>query len=344
MIRIVNWLLTRKCNLKCEYCAIVKNYKNKPPEYPDMKYYHFNEMKTESIIEGLRKFNIHNPDMFHIFYGGEPMLRKDLPAIINYCNTENIHYTIISNNTPEVQPMIMNLIEKTEKVEGFTASIDPVFNESSSDDRVLKSIHGLKNLVLLKNYVEDVVAEITVMKQNVSHLYSLVRQLTDMGINSDITFIDIAKNIFYDFSDISDPNLLVRRSQTLSEQFSFILDKDLDVHMKEILIPETWDILPSDMDCKINENLHNISVDSDGTIRLCLRIRGYDTPHNLTIENLLDDNGKINNLAHMTISKDKKIMCKLCNHTCQIMSRVIDEKNLDPDDLIHIEKRVNYGG
>jgi len=344
MIRIVNWLLTRKCNLKCEYCAIVKNYESKPPEYPDMKYYHFNEMKTENIIEGLRKFKIHNPDMFHIFYGGEPMLRKDLPDIINYCNNEDIHYTIISNNTPEVQPMIMNLIEKTGKVEGFTASIDPVFNESSSDDRVLKSINGLKNLIFLKNVVNDVVAEITVMNNNVDHLYDLVQQLSESGINSDITFVDIAKNPYYDFSNITDRNTLVSKSIKLSEQFERLSNPDLDIHMKEILLPEIWEILPSNMDCKINENLHNVSIDADGTVRLCLRIRGVNTPNKININNLLNKRGEINNFAHTMIKLDKIDYCQLCNHTCHIMSKVIDQQNLDSDDLIHLEKRVNYGG
>ena len=50
-IRIVNWLLTRRCNLNCSYCAITKNYKNKPDEYPDIYYYHKNEMDTETIIK-----------------------------------------------------------------------------------------------------------------------------------------------------------------------------------------------------------------------------------------------------------------------------------------------------
>ena len=90
MIRIANWLLTRRCNLRCEYCAIVQNYENKPEKYPDMRHYYVNEMKTEYVIKGLHKLHIHNPDMFHIFYGGEPLLRKDLYEIINYCNEKKI--------------------------------------------------------------------------------------------------------------------------------------------------------------------------------------------------------------------------------------------------------------
>jgi len=95
-IHIVNWLLTRKCNLSCDYCAIVRNYKNKPKEYPDMDHYIKNEMSTNYIINMLSLFKNHNSDAFHIFYGGEPLLRKDLPEIINFCNNNSIHYTIYS--------------------------------------------------------------------------------------------------------------------------------------------------------------------------------------------------------------------------------------------------------
>jgi len=106
MIRIANWLLTRKCNLKCGYCAIVRDYENMPCMYPNVSYYIKNEMSTNVVLSVLDRLKQHNPNMFHIFYGGEPLLRRDLPTIINYCNDNDIEYTIISNNTKEIQPQI----------------------------------------------------------------------------------------------------------------------------------------------------------------------------------------------------------------------------------------------
>ena len=88
-IQIVNWLLTRRCNLHCDYCRIVKNYKNQPEIYPPMKHYIENEMSTETVIEGLRRLKLHNPECFMILYGGEPLLRPDLHEIINYCNEKS---------------------------------------------------------------------------------------------------------------------------------------------------------------------------------------------------------------------------------------------------------------
>jgi len=346
-IRIVNWLLTRRCNLKCDYCAIVKNYDGKPEEYPDMDHYIKNEMTTEQVLSGLATIKLHNPDAFHIFYGGEPMLRKDLSTIINYCNDEDIHYTIISNNSPEVIPLIKKLVKETNgKIKGFTASVDPViFTESNElddkeKDRVMKSLAGFENLKEMKKYCDDVVAEITVMKHNQQYLSTLVEVLTTVGINSDITFIDIAKTPYYDFSNISDEDLLVENSPELAEQFQSISDGDLDVHMKRTLLPEIWNILPSNMDCGIDKSLHNISIDADGSIRLCLRIRGTLSPSLVpSIDSLFTKDYKVHPVAHSIISSDKKKHCKLCNHTCQLMSKIIDDNNLSPDDLVHLDRR-----
>ena len=110
MIHIVNWILTRRCNLKCEYCRIIRNYENQPKEYPSIGYYVKNEMSTEVIKRSLLKIKKHNKNCFNIFYGGEPALRKDLGEIINFSNENNIHYTVISNNTPAIKKYIDNQI------------------------------------------------------------------------------------------------------------------------------------------------------------------------------------------------------------------------------------------
>ena len=340
-IRIVNWLLTRRCNLKCDYCAIVKNYENMPKEYPPMSHYIKNEMTTSHVIAGLKKFKEHNPDAFHIFYGGEPMLRKDLATIINFCNREDIHYTIISNNTKEIQPMVMKLfMDVKDKVKGFTASVDPVFfDDNESEDSIRKSLEGFGMLAGLKHRIEDVVAEVTVMKHNQQHLFQLTEMMTKYGINSDITFVDIAKSPYYDFSNVSDKSLLVWPSAQLADQFQKINDSDVDVHMKNILLPAIWDMLPSNMDCGIDQNLHNVSVDADGTIRLCLRVRGVHSPKLVNLKNLLDSTGRVSPIAHSAIKTDKEKYCKLCNHTCHLMSKYIDQNDISPDDLVHLDRR-----
>lgn len=341
-VRIVNWLLTRKCNLKCDYCAIVKNYKDMPKEcYPEMKHYYKNQLTSYQVIDILDSIKRHNPDAFHIFYGGEPLLFNGLSHVINYCNDKSIHYTIISNNTPEIQPLIKKLFDETEFIQGFTSSVDPVFvnEESSKLDRVMKSIEGLKRLkeIQKQGKVKDVVAEITVMKHNVNYLYDLVKVLTDEGISSDITFIDIAKNNHYDFSNIKDPNLLVTKEEA-KQVMDRLINSDLDIHMKDVLLPIIYEILPSEMNCELEKGVHNISIDADGTLRLCLRIKGVITP-TIRADDFIDDRGNVTEYTRAAIAEDKKRYCQLCNHTCLLMSKIIDNEESSAADLVHLDRR-----
>lgn len=336
-IQIVNWLLTRKCNLRCSYCGIVRDYKGKPSKYPGMKHYYQNELGTADVIESVRQLKLHNPNVFIIWYGGEPLLRKDLSDIINFCNDNNVNYTIITNNTPELQPKIENLLLNTDKVTGLTSSVDPE-GAITDDDKAKKSLYGLQKLIQYREFISDVVAEITVSRDNVHNLYSMVRVLNDNGISSSVTFIDIAKTPYYDFSNVTDGKLLVHQSSKLADQFGKLLSSGLDVHMGSYLLPKLWDILPSNYDCKLEENLHNVTIDSDGTIRLCLRIKGVEC-QNVNVLNMLQDNGSISPILKSAIRVDKREYCRRCNWTCPMMSAIVSKDSSKSKDLLHSDRR-----
>jgi len=339
-IQIVSWLLTRRCNLKCSYCALVKNYKGKPEEYPDMKYYHQNEMTTEYIIAVLKKLKEHNPNCFSIFYGGEPTLRSDLPEIINFCNKEEIPYTIITNNSDEVQPMIENLIMKTDRIMGLTSSVDPlVIGSDPNSDRYKKCIKGFEKLIELKGLIDDVVAEITVDGPNIPYLYNLVKTISGFGINSDITFLDIAKTPYYDFSNVTDEKDLVHRTLEVEETIQKIIDDDtLDVHMKKTLLPALLQTLPANIDCELEKDVHNMTIDADGSLRLCLRVRGISTPK-LSAYNAFTNVGKLNPIVKEMITKDKASYCRGCQWSCVEMSKILSKGKDTTDELLHSDRR-----
>jgi MoaA/NifB/PqqE/SkfB family radical SAM enzyme len=342
-IQIANWLLTRKCNLHCHYCAIVKNYKTKPPEYPDMKHYHQNEMSTDFILDGLDMLKIHNPNMFHIFYGGEPLLRKDLAEIVNFCNLNNIYYTIITNNSPEVEGALEELLCNVKYIQGLSSSVDPVIMNSESEpveDRIRKSMRGLTQLAKYGDLIKDLVAEITVTNEDIQYLPSLVEELTKNKINSSVTFIDIAKSPYYDFSNITDTNLLVKPNENVRNILNQLKQDNLDVHMSSDLLDKTFDILPSELDCKLERDIHNITIDADGSIRLCLRIRGVATPSTIKLtRKLFTRDFKISPIAKKMIISDKEKYCRGCNHTCMLMSQSVSENKDRVNDLVHLDRR-----
>jgi len=313
-----------------------------PSFYPQMKHYNKCEMTTEVILNALKEFKDHNPNVFHIFYGGEPLLRKDLAQIINFCNENEIYYTIISNNTPEIQPLIKRLFDETDYVEGFTSSVDPVLNdpEHTNEDRIRKSVEGMKRLkeIQVMGDVKDVVAEITVMNENQHLLHELVTELSDYGIYSDITFVDSAKSAYYDFSNITNRKQLVSPTLELASMLNKMKDDSrLLIHMKDVLLPMMFDTLPSNYNCGLEKGIHNVTIDADGTIRLCLRIRGVATPQ-LHVSSLFKDN-EVSDAAYYAICYDKNRLCQLCNHSCLMMSQHIDLNEEGEDDLVHADKR-----
>ena len=321
-IKIVNWLLTRRCNLKCSYCGIINE---KIPErcwedvYFDMKLLH----------------KLYEP--FHILYGGEPLLYKGLDKLILACNYTNIPYTIITNNSEGVQKKLQELLDNVDYIQGLTSSVDPLIFDPTimdTDDRFKKSFAGYERLIALSKTgkIKDLVAEITVCENSIEFLEPLVKNLSDNNISSSITFIDIKKNKYYDFSNVTDESLLVNNTDNIQRILKRILDKGLDVHMGKELIDRIVDILPANYDCKFEECLHNLTVDADGKLRLCLRIGG-ELVKTINVIDLLTNTDK--NLTKFRI--DKKLLCDKCNWTCPLMSELAI-KGMD-DILKHTNKR-----
>lgn len=341
MIHICNWLLTRRCNLSCSYCGIARDKEDNPSCYPNLKYYQQNEMSTNFIISRLKEFKEHNPNCFHIFYGGEPFLRSDLCDIINFCNNEKILYTIISNNTAPIRRHIKNEFMpyiKNSKIQGFTSSVDPVIFDKNniSDDIKKKSEMGIDGLMEINKHCKDLVAEITITNQNKKYLYDTVSFLTDKGINSSITVVDNSKTVYYDFSNIYDDNILINKDKELENTFNQIINNKLNVHMPDVILPQLLNSLPSDFDCGFEKSLHNITIDADGLLRLCLRIRGNT---NISSENLFINHGQINPTVETNISWNKKEYCRKCNWTCVIMSKSLENDLTLNKDLVHSKIR-----
>lgn len=318
MIHIVTWLLTRRCNLNCGYCDISNCRKD--------------ELKTGDVLDILVRLKHHNSDVFIIFMGGEPFLRKDLHEIIKFCNDISIKYTIISNSSPELQKEREKLFNFTE-VSGYTASIDPnILDVKSTSHEYFKSKNGLKVLHEINGIVKDRVAEITISKNNIHNLYNLVKRLTCLDIISDITWLDVSKNKFYDFSKIKSYENLLNIQDVLSEMDKIFDDKYLKIHMKDELLPKIIKGLPSNLDCKIEKNIHNITIDSDGIVRLCLRISGKKIR---PISYYLSKKGELSEILHYELIKNKRMLCRKCNWTCPEMSKLIDEESKNYKNLTH---------
>jgi MoaA/NifB/PqqE/SkfB family radical SAM enzyme len=337
-VKIANLVLTRRCNLKCSYCRISGNvgYQGKPIEYPDLNYYITNEKGEDFWIENINILHKHNPEIFFIIFGGEPFLYSGLEKIINHLNNNDMLYTVISNSTDDLQKIRDKVFNKVGFIRGYTASIDPGFERGLIKDKSIyqKSIFGFNTLKTLmkKKLIKDPVAELTIDSNSISYVKDTIQFLTNYGICSDITVIDVAKTPFYDFSNITDKSNLVYPTQEVKELFDELKNSNLNIHMKDTLLDKIFEILPANNNCDSCCNVrHNITIDSDGKLRLCYRIRGkFVSKYNL--KDYLDSSGNpikgISAKVGNAYAVDKQDLCRGCAWTCTVMSQ-LDQENIN---------------
>jgi hypothetical protein len=159
-------------------------------------------------------------------------------------------------------------------------------------------------------------------------LYNTVKKLSENGIYSSITTLDDAKNKYYDFARVLNPDDMVQKWSGIKEQFDMIkADKTLLVHMPELL-DVIFDMLPSNGRCGLEKKIHNVTIDADGTFRLCLRIRGVISP-GLDIEYVINEDGKIQSDFKRAIEYDMARHCEGCNWTCTQMSLMFSDQIID---------------
>lgn len=320
--------------MNCSYCRISGNieYKNKPKEYPSKSYYYENERSITWWISMCDYLLNHNPNIFFIIYGGEPFIRNDVEILVKFLNFNDANYTIISNAYYGInsKKRMDDFFSSVGKVNGFTTSIDPTFmDDAYLDDEIIKSKNGFQYLKSLidEDLVDDPVAEITCDNESIFQLEDTIRILDSYGITSDVTVLDIAKNDYYDFSDVVDDSRLVEPYSKVRGIFKRLVTSNYKIHMKTTLLPKILNILPSGLDCGLDKStapLHSITIDSDGKIRLCLRIRGIHAPKYEGTD-LIDQYDSIRN----SMARDKCILCEGCNHTCYLMSQLNLESIID---------------
>jgi len=211
-------------------------------------------------------------------------------------------------------------------------------SDYSDLDRLKKSKAGFERLTEWKKKINDVVAEVTVDEEMLDDLIPLVSMLTENGISSSITFVDISKSKYYDFSNITDEKVLVNKSEKVRNILKELENDKYDVHMAKELLPRIYDILPSNLDCGLDKNVHNLTIDADGSVRLCLRVRGCKTSDHY-LDEYINYDGNINDNLLYNIREDKKEFCLRCNWTCGIMTSLIEEGSSNYNKLVHSDRR-----
>ncbi len=158
--------LTRDCNLKCQYCKIIKTELEE-------------ELSIERWIEavdileslGIRFVNI---------AGGEPTVVKGLSRLISHLDKNTtMDFSVVSNSLFG-DNMARELAEAG--LRAYVASVDVLGDDVALDD-LRKSSAGIKMLAKLKELgVPYLCANIVVSAQNIDKVMDVVRYLSDEGV------------------------------------------------------------------------------------------------------------------------------------------------------------------
>ena len=268
MISVI--FLTRRCPRNCDYC----NIRNSPlkRELTAKEW-----LKAFAIIKSLGV-------EFNLILGNEPwLLGRNLPIIVN---SVDIPYAVYTTCMPELFDPLYNELF-TMGLNNLSCGIDfpPVVCKNKNEPTYKKSLDGFRGIkATLRDFPEvDCHATITVHKENIEYVPSMIRQFSMFGITIHLNFIHWNKDGGYDFfSDENELRDLLFRTKS-------------DLRMVENIF-ETIPVLPDSkifgiemfsepMEKLINMKWHcggdpsgGPTVDADGSLRCCGYRRGKRTP------------------------------------------------------------------
>lgn len=167
--RIVQWDITANCNLRCYHCRA--GFVGKQVKDLDFK----------KVVSVLKKIKHLSPHATLALAGGEPLIRKDLKAILSCVKNLGIKVELLTNGTLISQENISWLCET---IQGFNVSLEGATAEIN--DRIRgrgafqKTVKGLN--ILLKNNAQ-VAVRMTYFHQGENEVERLMYFLAKLGIN-----------------------------------------------------------------------------------------------------------------------------------------------------------------
>ena len=329
-MKMVQCLLTRKCNIHCEYCCIAGNidYADRPSEYPNGKTLKNNEVDANYWIDILTRYHKHDSGVYFILWGGEPFMDpKKLTAIVRALNRLDAGYTISTNAMKK--RAIRDFFKDIGQVHGFSVSIDPGFERDDvrvKMDEYRKSRDGFETIkyVIENRFARDPSAVMTLSSESAPFAPATMKHLIDHGVSVFLNLLSSQKNPYYDFPGKGTWHSCEPTDETRGV-FDALKEFSGKQHTTKGILDDMFAVLPENFDCEIERDLHNITIEPDGALRMCCNIRGVLSPRNRT-EDILDSDGKLieNGMTRFKadIAVDKRKYCQKCALTCMMMSKL----------------------
>jgi len=274
---VVGWAITNKCNYHCKYCS---RWKKKTKE--------LSTKQVLSIIDELKQLGCQKI----VFTGGEPLLRKDIGFIINYCKERGLTVGINSNGS-----LFRKRINELKNIDSLTLSLDGAeeiqdkLRAKGSYKKVIEAIKTAK-----KNDI-NVSLTTVVSKLNLSYLEDILK----IAKKYDIVVYFQPVSMIYDYNEPKElkcpPNKykkLIDELITLKKKGNKQIGNSLPglKHLRNWPKPKKIGCAAGIIRCRIEPN---------GDIYPCGRLVGEINP-----QNCIDFGFK------KAFNKLKKVDCKTC--------------------------------
>ncbi len=163
--------VTQRCNHTCLHCYNV--WQGEPADCRNP--YPRGELDTTQTLRLLAKA-LDETDCHHVtLTGGEPLLRADLPLLLDFLRQRNVRFTLISNGHLLDEPRAISLIEQ-----GIALFELPLLSHRRETHDRLSGAPGAWDAVLeamanIRLHHGQVVTAFVATRLNIEHLYETIR-------------------------------------------------------------------------------------------------------------------------------------------------------------------------
>ena len=298
--------ITRRCNLNCGYCNLVKKKTKNELTMDEWK-------RAFKILD---KIDIKTVKIL----GGEPTVLEGFEDLLRFINREtSIKYAVLSNSifTSKKTDDLINA-----GMQGYFASIDGIDAVKSIDDNgIAKSHAGYEKLMIFKKKgIKILGANVVITKKNILEIPEIVRILSDNGIWVNLCPVIHGTEDFWEFrSAVSNEfrfsdadvqkinNIMIKLLQMKHEGYKIAVPDSYLINLSKYAIDNNW---------KCSE-LIQLRVDADGGLMLCNDIRG-DIAEKYNILDLNKE--KFEEFKKIWKEERKKFNCSGCYWSCFLVA------------------------
>jgi len=239
-----NVMLTRRCNMTCPGCGVIKHF------YPELTTAQWK--KTFTI---LKKLGI----KFVQIYGGEPTIRNDLSDIIRHCNNIALPYTVVTNSK--------RLLWENDYYDKFI-SAEPISITCSI------GMHSLGNELIFKLLNErrfhgEITATIMITAKTIYKVRAWVSYLSRMRIGAILFFLHIGNETWNYRGPVENEAEYILTQTQVDELAKWLLHNYNSLYIRNSRrYIEAWGKYAIKQDWKCS-GLTSLQVNCDGKLSVC---------------------------------------------------------------------------